>query len=255
MLSVNRSRVYYKPKENGPGAAFKYIIIRLIDQIHTEHPYYGSRRITKLLNRMGYEVNRKRIQKYLREMGIVVFFPGPNLSKRNRMHKVYPYLLRNLTVDRRDQVWSIDITYISMPKGHMYLFAIIDWYTREIVDYELSNSLDVSFVSKCLKRAFKTRKPEIINSDQGVQFTSNEYISLLKSESIQISMDSVGRATDNARIERFFRSIKQEKLYIYEYETVQELSVLISDYIKFYNYERLHQSLNYLTPYEFSMAA
>jgi len=255
LLSVNRSRVYYQPKENGPGIAFKYLIISLIDKTHTDHPYYGSRRITKELNRMGYKVNRKRIQLYLREMGIVVFYPGPNLSKRNRKHKVYPYLLKNLNVDHRNQVWSIDITYISMSKGHMYLFAIIDWYTREIIDYELSNSLDTAFIIKCLKRAFRTHKPEIINSDQGSQYTSNDYIALLKSEDIKISMDTVGRATDNARIERFFRSIKQEKLYIYEYSTVDELRVLIAEYMDFYNYKRIHQSLDYQTPYEFSLAA
>ncbi|MGX8797704.1 IS3 family transposase [Fusibacter sp. JL298sf-3] len=255
LLCVNRSRVYYRPKEKGPGNAFKYLIIGLIDKIHTDYPYYGSRRITKELNRMGHKVNRKRIQLYLREMGVVIFYPGPNLSKRNRKHKVYPYLLKNLKVDCRSQVWSIDITYISMPKGHMYLFAIIDWYTREIIDYELSNSLDTGFIIKCLKRAFKTHKPEIINSDQGSQFTSNEYIALLKNEDIKISMDSVGRATDNARIERFFRSIKQEKLYIYEYNTVNELRLLVAEYIEFYNYKRIHQALDYQTPYEFSMAA
>jgi Transposase and inactivated derivatives len=142
-----------------------------------------------------------------------------------------------------------------MSKGHMYLFAIIDWYTREIIDYELSNSLDTAFIIKCLKRAFRTHKPEIINSDQGSQFTSNDYIALLKSEDIKISMDTVGRATDNARIERFFRSIKQEKLYIYEYNTVDELRVLIAEYMDFYNYRRIHQSLDYQTPHEFSLAA
>lgn len=255
LLSVNRTRVYYKPKAGGPGLAYKHALMRLIDELHTEHPYYGSRRITKTLNRNGHKVNRKRIQSYMREMGIVVFYPGPNLSKRNRMHKVYPYLLRNINIDHKDHVWSIDITYIPMSKGHMYLFAIIDWYTREIIDYELSNSLDTSFITKCLRRAFKIRKPEIINSDQGTQFTSNEYISLLKYEKISISMDSVGRATDNNRIERFFRSLKQEKLYIFEYETVNELQALISDYMKFYNNERPHQSLDYQTPYELSMAA
>jgi putative transposase len=255
LLSINRTRVYYKPKTGGPGLAYKYALMRLIDEIHTEHPYYGSRRITKVLNRKGHKVNRKRIQSYMREMGIVVFYPGPNLSKRNRMHKVYPYLLRKLNIDRKDYVWSIDITYIPMPRGHMYLFAIIDWYTREIIDYELSNSLDTSFIIKCLKRAFKTRKPQIMNSDQGTQFTSNEYISLLKSEKVSISMDSVGRATDNNRIERFFRSLKQEKLYIFEYENVRELQILISEYMTFYNTERPHQSLGYQTPYESSMAA
>ncbi len=194
--------------------------------------------LLKELNRMGHKVNRKRIQLYLREMGVIIFYPGPNLSKRNRKHKVYPYLLKTLKVDCHNHVWSIDITYISMPKGHMYLFAIIDWYTREIMDFELSNRLDTGFIIKCLKRAFKTHKLEIINSDQGSQFTSNEYIALLKSEDIKISMDSVGRGTDNAKSERFFRSIKQEKLYIYEYNNVNELRLLVAEYIEFYNYKR-----------------
>jgi putative transposase len=160
-----------------------------------------------------------------------------------------------MIVDKPRQVWAVDITYIPMPKGHMYLFAIIDWYTREIIDYELSNSMDTSFIIKCLKRAFQKSKPEIINSDQGSQFTSNEYIELLKEHGIKISMDSVGRATDNARIERFFRSLKQEKLYIYDYESVKALRMLVQEYIQFYNLVRGHQSLNYMTPNEFNMAA
>ena len=188
-------------------------------------------------------------------MAIVVYYPSPNLSKRNRQHKVYPYLLKKLAITRKNQVWSIDITYIPMSHGHMYLFAIIDWFTREIVDFELSNSLDTTFITTCLKRAFEEAKPEIINSDQGSQFTSNEYINLLKSEGIRISMDSVGRATDNNRIERFFRSLKQEKLYIYAYESVNELKTLIQEYMKYYNTERPHQSLGYATPAEVSKAA
>jgi putative transposase len=254
LLSINRTRIYYEPVQ-GPGGAYKHLLIKLIDQIHTEHPYYGSRRITALLKRSGYDVNRKRIQGYMREMGLVVYYPGPNLSKRNRLHKVYPYLLRNMIIDKPRQVWAVDITYISMPKGHMYLFAIIDWYTREIIDYELSNSMDTAFIIKCLSRAFEKFTPEIINSDQGSQFTSNEYIELLKGHGIRISMDSVGRATDNARIERFFRSLKQEKLYIYEYETVKALRTLVQEYIQFYNLVRGHQSLDYMTPNEFNMAA
>ena len=145
LLSINRTRIYYEPVQ-GPGGAYKQHLIKLIDQIHTDHPYYGSRRITALLKRSGYDVNRKRIQGYMREMGLVVYYPGPNLSKRNRLHKVYPYLLRNMIIDKPRQVWAVDITYISMPKGHMYLFAIIDWHTREIIDYELSNSMDTAFV-------------------------------------------------------------------------------------------------------------
>lgn len=254
LLSINRTRIYYEPVQ-GPGGVYKQLLIKHIDQIHTEHPYYGSRRITAFLKRSGYDVNRKRIQGYMREMGLVVYYPGPNLSKRNRLHKVYPYLLRSMIINRPRQVWAVDITYISMHKGHMYLFAIIDWYTREIVDYELSNSMDTAFIIKCLSRAFKKSTPEIINSDQGSQFTSNEYIDLLKENGIRISMDSVGRATDNARIERFFRSLKQEKLYIYEYETVKELRTLIQEFIHHYNFVRGHQSLGYMTPREFGMVA
>lgn len=254
LLSINRTRIYYT-QSPGPGCGYKQVILRQIDQIHTEHPYYGSRRITAVLIRRGHNVNRKRIQGYMREMAIVVYYPSPNLSKRNRQHKVYPYLLKKLAITRKNQVWSIDITYIPMSHGHMYLFAIIDWFTREIVDFELSNSLDTTFITTCLKRAFEEAMPEIINSDQGSQFTSNEYINLLKSEGIRISMDSVGRATDNNRIELFFRSLKQEKLYIYAYESVNELKTLIQEYMKYYNTERPHQSLGYATPAEVSKAA
>lgn len=255
LLGINRTRIYYKPVF-GEKQKYKQDLLRLIDRIHTKHPYYGSRRMTQLLKRMGHEINRKRIQGYMREMGIVVYYPGPNLSKRNRMHKVYPYLLRNLEIEKKNHVWAADITYIPMPIGHMYLFAIIDWYTREIVDYAISNSLDTALVTRCLKRAFRKHgRPIILNSDQGAQFTSNEYIGLLKANNISISMDSVGRAKDNARIERFFRSLKQEKLYIYEHSNVQALKLLIDEYIGFYNYERPHQSLGYMTPSEFGIAA
>lgn len=255
LLGINRTRIYYQPVF-GEKQKHKQEIILFIDKIHTKHPYYGSRRIVNLLKRIGYSVNRKRIQNYMREMGITAYYPGPNLSKSDRKHKVYPYLLRNLEIGRKNHVWATDITYIPMPRGHMYLYAIIDWHTREIIDYELSNSLDTTFVTRCLKRAFKNKdRPEIMNSDQGTQFTSTEYIGLLKENGIQISMDSVGRATDNARIERFFRSLKQEKLYIYEYSHVTALKELIDEYIEFYNNERPHQSLEYLTPREFSVAA
>ena len=252
LLSVSRTSIYYKPK---PGNHYVMVLMRKIDEIHLKHPYYGSRRITKELKVLGYPVNRKRIQKYMRQMRLKVYYPGPNLSKRNRMQKVYPYLLKGLTINQKNQVWGIDITYIPMPKGHMYLFAVIDWYSRLIVEYELSPTLDTYFVTQCLKKAFSKAKPEIINSDQGCQFTSNEYIDLLKDNGIKISMDSVGRATDNAVIERFFRSIKQEKLYLYEYETPRELYVLVKEYMHFYNHERMHQSLNYQKPYDVYTAA
>lgn len=252
LLNVNRSSIYYQPN---PGGIYQVILRKTIDEIHMKHPYYGSRRMTVALKKLGFPVNRKRIQRYMREMRIKVYYPGPNLSKRNRKHKVYPYLLRNLNITKKNQVWAVDITYIPMEKGHMYLFAIIDWYSRQIIDYELSNTLDTFFITRCLKRAFKTTKPEIINCDQGCQFTSNNYIALLKEEKIAISMDSVGRATDNAIIERFFRSLKQEKVYIYEYTSPKDLSQLVNEYIHFYNNERGHQSLDNLTPHEVYAAA
>lgn len=252
LLNITRTSIYYRPK---PINHYEMVLKRMIDEIHLKHPYYGSRRITHELKESGFPVNRKRIQRYMRDMRLKIHYPGPNLSKRNRIHKVYPYLLRGLNINRKNQVWSVDITYIPMPKGHMYLFAIIDWYSRTIIDYELSATLDTYFITNCLKRAFEKAKPEIINSDQGSQFTSNDYINLLKSNDIKISMDSVGRATDNAVIERFFRSLKQEKVYIYEYRNPRELFVLIKEYIHFYNHERGHQTLNYQKPYNVYTAA
>jgi putative transposase len=252
LLSISRSTAYYTPK---PGCMFEVLIKTRIDRIYTEHPYYGYRRITAVLQKEGYTVNHKRVRRYMREMGIYVIYPGPNLSKRNKAHKVYPYLLRNLPITRANQVWGVDITYVSMPKGWMYLFVIIDWYSRCIIDYELSNTMETGFIIETLQRAFKKAIPEIINSDQGSQFTSNEYIDLLKENHVRISMDSKGRATDNAITERFFRNIKQEKLYIFEYSTPRELRSLINEYIHFYNFERPHQSLDYEYPYKLYTAA
>nr|WP_156782300.1 IS3 family transposase [Geosporobacter ferrireducens] len=252
LLQINRTGTYYQPK---PKDGSQILLMQLIDLIHMKHPYYGSRRMVEELKGLGYEVNCKRIQKYMRLMRLKIHYPGPNLSKRNRQHKIYPYLLRNVPITRVNQVWGVDLTYIPMPKGHMYLFVIIDWYSRTIIDYQLSNTLECDFILRCLKRGFTKAKPEIINSDQGSQFTSNDYISLLKEQEIKISMDSKGRATDNAITERFFRNIKQEKLYLYAYETVGELRALVDEYMDFYNRERKHQSLDYQIPYNVYMAA
>ncbi len=191
----------------------------------------------------------------MREMGIHGFCPGPNLSKRLRGKYVYPYLLRGLNIDHPNQVWSIDITYCRMKHGFMYLTAIIDWYSRYIVGFTLSNTLEKASVIETVEKAIKLYgKPEIINCDQGSQFTSDGYINLLKDNGIKISMDGKGRALDNQRIERFFRSLKWEKLYLEEYETGHHLRKIIKDYIEYYNTQRPHQSLNYKTPVEYHYA-
>ncbi len=209
-------------------------------------PFYGSRKITQVFKNKGYCVNSKRIVKYMREMNIHVIYPKPNLSKRNLKHRTYPYLLRNFKPQNSNEVWGIDITYIAMPKGHMYLFNIIDRYSRRVIGYTISNTLETEFVLRGLKKAFSVYGiPKIINSDQGSQcafskkmqrslknsITSNDYIQLLKEHKIQISMDSKGRATDNAITERFFRNLKQECLYLMDYSTVNELKVLVRNYV------------------------
>ncbi|KXG75022.1 IS3 family transposase [Thermotalea metallivorans] len=210
-----------------------------IAQAYQIHPNMLSRWKSEFLANMHTvfaKENSSTEKRYMGEMGIYVIYPGPNLSKRNKAHKVYPYLLRNLPITRANQVWGVDITYVSMPKGWMYLFVIIDWYSRCIIDHELSNTMETGFMIEILQRAFKKAIPEIMNSDQGSQFTSNEYIDLLKENHVRIRMDSKGRATDNAITEGFFRNIKQEKLYIFEYSTPRKLRSLINEYIHFYNF-------------------
>lgn len=226
-----------------------------IDRIHFLEPSYGVRRIRNELAKLGYHVGRRVVRRYMQEMDISAFYPGPNLSKRAKMDKTYPYLLRNLPINHSNQVWSIDISYIGTPTGFVYITAIIDWYSRFIVGYTISNSLQTDSVTRVVKDAIRRHgKPEIINSDQGSQFTSKEYIELIKSyKIIKISMDGKGRATDNIAIERFFRSYKWERLYLMYPETVSEVKAITREYIKHYNYERGHQSYGYKTPAEIYM--
>lgn len=247
LLSINRTSLYYKPV---PIRDEEYRIKRIIDEVYTMHPEYGYRRMTVILNRdYGVFINRKRTRRYMREMGIHGFCPGPNLSKRLRAKYVYPYLLRGLNIDSPNQVWSVDITYCRMNRGFMYMVAIIDWHSRFIVGFELSNTLERSFIIEAIKKAIKRHgAPGIMNCDQGCQFTSDDYISLLKDNNIKISMDGKGRALDNQRIERFFRSYKWEKLYLEEYETGQDLRKITKEYINHYNNNRPHQSLAYEIP-------
>lgn len=222
-----------------------------IDELHTGHPTWGYRLLTKVICRdLKVTVNRKKIRRMMRDMGIYTIYPKPNLSKRYHAQYKRPYLLRNLNITHPDQVWGIDITYIRMNKGFMYLFIIIDWYSRCIVDYELSNTLEKTFVMNCLKRAFSTNKPEIMNSDQGSHFTNPDYLSLLEGENVRISMDGKGQALDNVRTERFFRSIKYDKIYINEYDTPKQLRHDINEYIDEYNTYRPHSSIGDLCPME-----
>jgi putative transposase len=250
LLSINRTSLYYQPV---PICDEEYQIKRIIDEIYTTHPEYGYRRVTLILSRdHGILINRKRTRRYMREMGIHGFCPGPNLSKRLRGKYVYPYLLRGLTIDRPNYVWSVDVTYCRMKRGFMYLVAIIDWYSRYIVGFALSNTLERTFIIEAIKQAINRHgSPEIINSDQGSQFTSEEYISLLKDNDVKISMDGKGRALDNQRIERFFRSYKWEKLYLEEYETGHQLREITQEYIAYYNNKRPHQSMGYKTPADY----
>jgi putative transposase len=227
-------------------------IMMILDKMHLEHPAWGYRMMTDYLrNNLGYVVNPKRTRRLMRLMDIMALFPGPNLSKRYHAEYVRPYLLRNSVIDHPDQVWGVDITYLPFRKGFLYLFVIVDWFTREVVDYEISYSLEEKFVLRCLSRAFRKRKPEIVNSDQGSQFTSRGYLELLESQGIQVSMDGKGQALDNARTERFFRSLKYEDTYLNEYVNPREMMIATKKYIREYNTIRPHSAIGGLTPHAF----
>nr|WP_159888767.1 IS3 family transposase [Paenibacillus puerhi] len=250
LLGVNRTSVYRpsnEKRENEENVQFMH----RIDEIYMKHPYFGYRRMTRFLRDQGFEVNRKRVRRLMQHMGLEAIYPKPNLSKRFHAKYVRPYLLRGLSIDRPNQVWGIDITYLRMGKGFMYLFNIIDWYSRKVIDYELSSTLEKSFVLRCLKRAFSRCKPEIMNSDQGSHFTNADYLELLEKEGVKVSMDGKGRATDNSRTERYFRSLKYECIYLNEYEDPRALRKGIARYVHFYNQERPHQSLNEAKPDQF----
>lgn len=245
LLGLNRSGLYYNPREPSEEE------IRLkhrIDEIYTMYPFYGSRRITAQLKVESFLVNRKAVQAHMREMGIEGICPGPNLSKRDLQNRIFPYLLRGLAIVRADQVWGTDITYIRLKQGWLYLVAIMDWFTRYIVSWELDQTLEISFVLEAVRRALKVSRPEILNSDQGSHFTSPKYIELVQSGAVAISMDGKGRAMDNAFTERFWRSLKYEEVYPNEYESPRQARLGIRRYIDFYNYRRPHQSLGYIPP-------
>tara|TARA_Y100000817_G_C16806538_1_gene522227 strand:- start:60 stop:791 length:732 start_codon:yes stop_codon:yes gene_type:complete len=224
-------------------------IRRFIDEISLKHPFMGSRRIRTELAKEGKIVNRKRITRLMREMNIRALYPKPKTTTPNKDHKIYPYLLRNMEVTYTNQVWATDITYIPMNKGFLYLVAIIDWFSRKVLSWRLSNTMDVRFCLEALDEAFtRYGKPEIFNSDQGSQFTSNEFTKKLTDNGIKISMDGKGRWIDNVVIERLWRSLKYEEVYLKAYTSPQEAELEIGNYIVFYNEERNHQGLNNYTP-------
>jgi putative transposase len=256
LFDLPRSTAYHIPVDINPSQD-EINIKNAIDRIHYKEPSYGVRRINNELLELKYKVGRRIVKRYMQEMDIVAFYPGPNLSKRAKASKTYPYLLRNLKINRTNQVWSIDISYIGTPNGFIYITAIIDWYSRFLIGYTISNTLQADAVTRVIREAVrKYGAPEIINSDQGSQFTSNEYIELIKSYgATKISMDGKGRATDNIAIERFFRSYKWERLYLMYPETVSEIKTITKEYIEHYNYNRGHQSYDYQKPADIYFAA
>ena len=251
LAEVPRATVYRRLTAKLPqdAAPEDLLLCRLIDEEYTCRPFYGSRRMVVFLRTAGHVVNRKRVQRLMRSMGLAGMAPGPNTSKAHPQHKVYPYLLRGVPVTRPNQVWSTDITYIRLARGFAYLVAVIDWYSRKVLSWRLSNSMDASFCVDCLEDALREHgKPEIFNSDQGSQFTSKAFTDVLKREGVDISMDGRGRALDNIFVERLWRNVKYEDVYLKGYANMAELMVGLAQYFAFYNAERPHQSLGYETP-------
>jgi putative transposase len=245
LLGLNRSSLYFEP---APTPAEDLRLMRLIDGQYTACPFYGSRKMTAWLAGQGEAVNRKRVRRLMRAMGLDAIYPKPRLSAAGRGHRVYPYLLRGVRVGRADQVWSADITYVPLPGGFMYLAATIDWYSRRVVAWRLSNTLDGSFCLEMLEEALGHGRPAVFNTDQGVQFTAAAWTGRLESAGVAVSMDGRGRCLDNVFVERLWRSVKYEDLYIRGYAGVAELQRGLAAYFAFYNEVRLHQSLDYRTP-------
>ena len=248
LAGISRATVYAR-RQPRPIDEDELLFCRLIDEEYTRHPFYGSRKMVVFLKKTGYLVNRKRVQRLMRRMGLASMAPGPHTSRPHPEHKVYPYLLRGVAVVRPNQVWSTDITYIRLAHGFAYLVAIIDWYSRRVLSWRISNTMEAVFCVDCLEDAIRTHgKPEIFNSDQGSQFTSDAFTGVLKRENITISMDGRGRAFDNIFVERLWRSVKHEDVYLKGYNTMVELTFGLTDYFAFYNGERPHQALGYKTP-------
>ena len=247
LLSLNRSSLYYVPIAPSPAeVALKH----RIDEIYTQWPFYGVRRITAQLRREGRQINHKAVARHMHEMGLAAIHPGPNLSNRAQRAAIYPYLLRHVTAAHPNHVWGIDITYIRLDAGWMYLVAVLDWYSRYVVSWELDQTLQQPFVLLAVQNALAQATPTIWNSDQGSHFTSSQYLDCLRAAGVQISMDSRGRALDNVFTERLWRTIKYEEVYLHSYASPREARVGLTHYLEFYNHERVHQALDYQTPAE-----
>jgi putative transposase len=247
LLGLNRATAYYAPagetEEN-------LCLMRRLDEQYLKTPWYGSRRMAVCLGQQGVSVNRKRVQRLMRLMGIAAIYPRPRTSVSAAEHRKFPYLLRDRAITKPDEVWAADITYVPMASGYMYLVAIIDWYSRYVLSWRLSNSLESSFCVEALQEALSERRPEIFNTDQGVQFTSREFTGRLESAGVQISMDGKGRALDNVFIERLWWSVKYEHVYLHDHATVRSLHGGLERYLAYFNRERPHQGLDYCTPWE-----
>lgn len=250
LIGLNRSSWYDLSAERGESPE-NLTLMQRIDELFTARPFYGSRKIAAVLEREGYAVNRKRIQRLMRLMGIQSVAPRPNTSQPHPQHKVYPYLLRNLAIVRPRQVYSTDITYIRVARGFAYLTAVVDWYSRKVLAWRLANTMDASFCIEALREAFATYgAPEIFNTDQGSQFTSDDFTQVLKDHEVRISMDGKGRALDNIFVERLWRSVKYEEVYLKQYQSMQEARTGLAAYFRFFNNERPHQALKNRTPAE-----
>ncbi|MGH2410832.1 MAG: IS3 family transposase, partial [Chloroflexota bacterium] len=252
LLGLNRSTLYYQPV---PPSAEEVALKHRIDELYTAHPYYGSRRVAAVLRREGGGISRKAVQRQMREMGIAGIAPGPQTSRRAAGHAVYPYLLRSVTSVYPNHIWGIDITYIRLQAGWMYLVAVLDWYSRFVVSWELDQTLELPFVLRAARRALAGTTPTIWNSDQGSHFTSPQYLALLQAAEVRISMDGKGRALDNIFTERLWRTVKYEEVYLHSYESPRQARQGLSQYLAFYNQERPHQALGYRTPAEVYHAA
>jgi putative transposase len=247
-LSLSRSGLYYRG--NGPDVQ-DLELMRLIDEIYTRHSFFGYRRITAALRNLGHVVNGKRVQRFMRLMGLEAVYPKKKTSLASKEHRVYPYLLRNVDVKRPNQVWASDITYIRMRQGFLYLIAVMDWYSRYVLSWRMSNTLDTGFCLEALDDALsRHRRPEIFNSDQGCQFTSEAFTGSLLSAGVQISMDGKGRCFDNIFVERLWRSVKYEEVYMKDYASGYDAQTQLGNYFLFYNERRPHQAHNYRTPQE-----
>jgi putative transposase len=245
LLALPRSSYYYEAQGE---SEYNHWLMRLLDEQYTKTPFYGSPRMTAWLQQQGHSVNHKRVERLMSGMGLQAIYPKPNLSKPTPGHRLYPYLLRDVKIERADQVWSCDITYIRMQSGFVYLMAVIDWFSRYVLSWSLSLSLEVDFCLEALEAALGRGKPQVFNTDQGSQFTSDAFTGRLQRAGIAISMDGRGRALDNIFVERLWRTVKYEEVYLHSYESVRQAKERLGAYLRFYNEERLHQSLGYRTP-------